>query len=532
MAVYNVSERVQAGNELSADVCVIGAGIAGLFAATRLAKSGKRIVVIESGGRTFDPKLHSLNEVDNAYNTYGGAEHGRFRGMGGTSRQWGGRLLPLTAHDIGDRPFVGLSAWPIDIQELNRYRSEIEGVFDIDGGSFEEEILDQIDKGRLIPRNDSDFVLRYPKWPDFKKCDVAHRLRAEIERFDNLDICLEATVAGFEFDTATGRLTEILAIDFENRQLRVKASEFLIAAGTIESTRLLLLFDTASQGRAFGGCRVLGRYFQDHLGTKVGELQISDRLLANRILGYKFIGSTRRSLHFEMKPVVQQAEQVASGFAHILMAVPETSPLNSAKKLLRGFQRGELAVDRQALLSVLREPTSVVRGAIWRYIGNQLYWPKNVSFSMHIWIEQLPHWENRITLSEKRDRLGVPMARIEWRKTDSDERTFQACMVRLDSYWKRNALAKCSSISWLPGARDGSVPLISHANDLFHPSGSTRMGLDPAESVVGPDLRTHHVQNLSVASASVFPTAGSANPTYTIIQLALRAADAITKRLA
>ena len=73
MAVYNVSERVQAGNELSADVCVIGAGIAGLFAATRLAKSGKRIVVIESGGRTFDPKLHSLNEVDNAYNTYGGA---------------------------------------------------------------------------------------------------------------------------------------------------------------------------------------------------------------------------------------------------------------------------------------------------------------------------------------------------------------------------------------------------------------------------------------------------------------------------
>jgi choline dehydrogenase-like flavoprotein len=57
------------------------------------------------------------------------------------------------------------------------------------------------------------------------------------------------------------------------------------------------------------------------------------------------------------------------------------------------------------------------------------------------------------------------------------------------------------------------------------------MGLDPSESVVGPDLRTHNVENLSVASASTFPTAGSANPTYTIIQLALRAADAISKRL-
>jgi choline dehydrogenase-like flavoprotein len=356
-------------------------------------------------------------------------------------------------------------------------------------------------------------------------------LDAEIKRAENLDICLEATVTGFDFDHVTGRLAAISVMDLGGRKRRIKSSEFLIAGGTIESTRLLLLLDAATEGRAFRGCRVLGRYFQDHLGAKVGELQLSDRRLANLILGYHFIGSTRRSLHFEMKAAVQQAEQVASGFAHVLMDVPESSHLHSLKKIFRRFQRGEFAVERQELLAICRDPISIARGAIWRYMLHQLHWPRDISLDLHVWIEQLPQWENRIALSEKRDRLGVPMARIEWRKTDSDERTFRACIARLDSYWKRSKLAECSRISWVPGARDGSVPVVNHATDRVHPSGSTLMGLDPTKSVVRPDLLTHSIKNLSVASASVFPSAGSANPTYTIIQLALRAADAITKRL-
>ena len=529
MALFTFSEWV--GNEFSADVCVIGAGIAGLFAATRIARSGKRILVIESGGRTFDPEVHRLNEVDDAFGSYTGAVNGRFRGLGGTSTRWAGRLLPLTAHDIGDRAYLGIPPWPIDILELNRYRSEIETVFEVDAGSFEEDILDQLDRRRLTPRGDPDFALRYPKWADFKNCNVAYQLRAEIEQGKNLDICLEATVTGFEFDTGTGRLMAISAASLSGRKLRIKAPEFLIAAGTIEATRLLLLLDLASKGRAFARCQVLGRNFQDHLGVQVGELRLSNRSLANRILGYHFIGSTRRSLHLEMRPSVQQSEQVASGFAQIIMGVPETSPLYAIKKIFRGFQRGEFALDQKDLLSFIRDPALMLEGAAWRFIRHQLHWPRNSTLGVHVWIEQLPHWENRITLSEKRDRFGVPMARIEWRKTDADERTLQACVARLDSYWKRNLLSQCSSISWLPGVRNASAPAIGHAVDVLHPSGSTQMGLDPSKSVVGPDLRTHSVRNVSVASASVFPTAGSANPTYTIIQLALRAADAITKRL-
>ncbi len=75
-------------------------------------------------------------------------------------------------------------------------------------------------------------------------------------------------------------------------------------------------------------------------------------------------------------------------------------------------------------------------------------------------------------------------------------------------------------------AADASSPIIDQAEACAHPSGSTRMGTDPAESVVGPDLRCHAIPNVAVASASVFPAAGSANPTFTIMKLALWLADA------
>ena len=58
-----------------------------------------------------------------------------------------------------------------------------------------------------------------------------------------------------------------------------------------------------------------------------------------------------------------------------------------------------------------------------------------------------------------------------------------------------------------------------------HASGTTRMGTDPAESVVGPDLRTHDLENLYVAGASTFVTIGATAPTFTIAALSLRLAE-------
>ncbi len=531
MSVRLLSELDEANFEASAQICVVGAGIAGLFAACRLAEKGYKVSVLESGGRKFDQQIHDLNEVEDAFGSYTGARNGRYRGLGGSSSHWGGRMLPLTTHDARARPYAAIDAWPFDIHELNVYRREIEQVFGIDDASFEEEALDLLDRQGVIPRGDPDIALRYPKWPTFRHCNVANVLRDRIEAAGNLEIWLGATACGFKMDRERGRLSGIVARDFFGRTICMHADEFVFAAGTIEVTRLLLHLDAACDGRAFEKCRVLGRYFQDHLNCSVGTLVPHNHKMTNVWFGYHFIAGTRRSLHMELTPQAQEAAGVASAFAQVLFDPAPDSALNVIKKALRGLQRGELDLSFRDGLRLAADFGVLLRTGYWRYVRRQLFLPSELHLNLSIWTEQVPNRQNKIALSDRKDRFGCPLVRVEWWPGEADERTFRACIARVRAYWERSGLNKICPIAWSPAALDEHHALLEGVTNLGHPAGSTRMGTDPVEAVVGPDLRCHHISNVTVASASVFPSPGSANPTYTIIQLALRAADAIALRL-
>jgi choline dehydrogenase-like flavoprotein len=190
-----------------------------------------------------------------------------------------------------------------------------------------------------------------------------------------------------------------------------------------------------------------------------------------------------------------------------------------------------MAVGPRDLVRLAADSATLMRGVYWRYVRSRHFWPADLRHTVNVWIEQLPNHANHIALSERCDAYGVPQARIEWQPTEADERTFRACIEHLKSYWARHDLQRIGTLDWVAGLNEGAVPVNSIATALLHPSGSTRMGMDPRDSVVDPHLRCHAVPNLSIASASAFPTAGSANPTLAILELALRAADAMTGRL-
>jgi choline dehydrogenase-like flavoprotein len=149
---------------------------------------------------------------------------------------------------------------------------------------------------------------------------------------------------------------------------------------------------------------------------------------------------------------------------------------------------------------------------------------------VQIAIEQRPSWQNQIRLASERDALGVPKAELYWLPRDEDERTFETTAARLRSYWSRIGLDARCPLTWLVGGEGQPERYVDRADAYAHPSGSSRMGTDPATSVVGPDLVCHAIPNLSVASAAVFPSSGSANPTFTILQLALRHADSLLRK--
>jgi choline dehydrogenase-like flavoprotein len=159
----------------------------------------------------------------------------------------------------------------------------------------------------------------------------------------------------------------------------------------------------------------------------------------------------------------------------------------------------------------------------------QNYWPPNVGLHIFIRIEQLPQWHNRISLSDQKGALQLPKLKLEWHRTDADERIFRVMVEKIDRYWKAH-LSQVCDLHWRPEILNSELGMAGLSMDLAHPAGTTRMGTNPSDSVVDPHLRVHRIPNLSIASASVFPSAGSANPTLTVMYLAMRAADALAKQ--
>jgi choline dehydrogenase-like flavoprotein len=521
------SERV---TPVSASVCVMGAGIAGLVAATRLAREkNRRVVVVESGLRKLEPALDALNQIEIPQARYQRALN-RFRGLGGNSHLWDGKLLPLARHDAAARPYLDLPGWPFDIAELDRYLPEIESLLGVDQLSYEEEVSDRLDPASLLPRQRDELVLRWAKRLAPANQNLATLFRREIESLDNLEIWLGATAARFDFDPLSGKVNTLTAVNHAGQKLAVTAGQYLIAAGTLESTRLLLLADRQSQGALSREGQALGRYFNDHLGLDAGILRPADHAATNRMLNDRSILGSQRHLHFELSGEVQEKYGVGSAYLDAGAELPESSALLKAKKVAQSLKRCRLDFGMADIQELLADSPSLLHTAQWQWLRQQKYWPKNATIKLKLWAEQTPQWQNRVSLSHQHDALGMPVLKLEWDKSGLEEKTLRTAIETMDRYWKRH-LASTFRIEWNPQVLDGTSRLVDLTRDLAHPAGSTRMGLSPADSVVNADLRVHQIPNVRVASASVFPASGSANPTLTILQLALRAADAIKKDL-
>jgi choline dehydrogenase-like flavoprotein len=154
-----------------------------------------------------------------------------------------------------------------------------------------------------------------------------------------------------------------------------------------------------------------------------------------------------------------------------------------------------------------------------------MYFSPAIDLFIDARIEQTPNSRSRLTLSGRRDELGAPMLRMEWRKSALDRHSLRSVLLRARRFWRSTGLDAASPVKW--SADPDRDDLIDETVDTRHPAGTARMGFDPRASVVNPRLACHAVPNIFVASAAVFPSSGSANPTLTIMQIACRAAESV-----
>jgi choline dehydrogenase-like flavoprotein len=143
--------------------------------------------------------------------------------------------------------------------------------------------------------------------------------------------------------------------------------------------------------------------------------------------------------------------------------------------------------------------------------------------------EQLPNPDSRVVLVEERDALGMPRIRLDWRLTGQDKRSLRGAHEVLAREFGRTGIGRIQLLEWL---QDPSDTWSEELAGGFHPMGTTRMADDPRQGVVDRQCRVHGMANLYVTGSSVFPTAGTANPTLTIVALALRLAEHLKTELA
>jgi choline dehydrogenase-like flavoprotein len=142
--------------------------------------------------------------------------------------------------------------------------------------------------------------------------------------------------------------------------------------------------------------------------------------------------------------------------------------------------------------------------------------------SLYFRAEQAPDLANRVMLGERRDALGMPQSRLEWQIRPFDAASITGWFALLQRDFEERGMGEVipPPDNWQDGIIGGP-----------HHMGTTRMSADPRRGVVDADCRVHSVDNLYIAGSSVFATSGHANPSFTLIALALRLADTLRKRL-
>ena len=149
----------------------------------------------------------------------------------------------------------------------------------------------------------------------------------------------------------------------------------VVAAGAIESTRLLLLLDAQHDNRVFAPQDLLGRYFYDHLLTVVASVSPTNPNILNETFGLRFSGSGMRDMRIEPSPALRRRLKLPGAFAHITAPAAGKSGFAALRAIYRSLQ-GKSPVTGGAIRSLSRDMRWLFKAVWWRFAKNRLLYPR------------------------------------------------------------------------------------------------------------------------------------------------------------
>jgi len=527
--------------EIETDVCIVGSGPAGMTIAGEFVNSGVRVCLLDAGGNhaeTDSPGLcagsvHSPDGYDMNV-----LREGRARQFGGAANLWSHRLhkgreafvrcVPLDAIDFERRAWVPESGWPFSRQDLEPFYERARRIFGIAGGE-----ASGSENGGRRPwaAGEVEAIVSH--------LGAARRFQEDIKRTladaPNVQVLLHADLRRLTLDPLSRAVLSAEVESSPGRKTTITARQFVLAAGGLENPRILLLND-AQQGGGLGNQHdLVGRYFMDHPSIMLGTLVPSSSSLfetsgffdQHTVGGRSVMGLLRiREEVMRREEMLNMCGVLVPRFKDLRSIFPtfwrriageakRTVRRNLKSLYLRFFPRP--GIDAKAPPGSLLDNCYDDDCTGWSRISRK--GRRFATFSIRSLVEQVPDAANRVTLDEKRDPFGQQKVKLAWHWNEADLRSIRRAQAIFAHEFAAAGLGQ-----FMPAA-ECAGPIRRAFSSPHHFMGTTRMHRDERHGVVNQDCQVHGIPNLFISGSSVFPTGGFANPTLTIVSLALRLAD-------
>lgn len=497
-----------AESQLQAQTCIVGTGMGALSVARVLIETGVDVLLIEAGPVTATRREPSAIEVENVGSSFR-LHTSRGLEAGGGTALWHGICAQLDDIDFQKRAWVPHSGWPVSSNELAPYYRKAWKL--LCGGDRS---------------SDPGVAAGLAQQPE-----VADKLRSKVYQFlsppfrgkdlllnwcrQGRTRCVVHAVALKLVQDEAGRAQQLIVGSGE-RTFSVKADMFIVAAGALETPRLLLNSQTGFESGPGKNLWWLGRNLMDHPAAYLSQVVYHEPIAGHLFSGFDIGNGVKALPGYIIKNEEQHKHRLPNQAIFIRPGLDERKVPNPDLMSFLGI-RGIRDLQWSHLKSLLSH-----RYVRWRVAHQRFQLDCRTRYGdLFFMTEQLPNPESRVDLStQKRDRYGYPVARIDWQLSGEDVesfgRTLDLVMGSMGRHPRIKSIRKDKAEDWLDS-------LTSAAHHL----GTARMGRSPADGVVDVNLKVFGTKNVWVCDGSVFPTAGSVNPSLTICALGHRLADHI-----
>lgn len=511
--MYTDARTLADGTLIEGDLCIVGAGAAGISMALEWIGSPYTLILLEGGGFDYKPQMQALyagKSIGAPYQVP--LEIARLHFFGGTTGHWAGWCAPMDPIDFKKRDWVPYSGWPFQKEHLDpfyaRAHSYVElGPYEYDVAHYEA----QDPTRKQLPFDEEKVWTKM--WQFSPPTRFGTRYRETIVNAENLHLYTYANVTEIEANEAGQAVAGLRAQTIDGKSHRVRARYYVLACGSIQNARILLASNRQVSPGLGNDHDLVGRFFMEHfeMGGAQLILENPDPML---MYALRFGGKRSPTGELALTEQVQRQHRMLNGTASLR---PGTFPEEMTSFFLRFSERqSRNSSQADGQQQQRRQWRSAPSGA-------------RRDYQLQTRAEQAPNPDSRVVLSNEKDALGMPLADLHWKLSELDKRSMRTFFEIVAHEFGRTGVGRVQILDWLL-EDDTSWP--SFLSGGFHHMGTTRMHVDARQGVVDTNCKVHTVDNLYVAGAAVFPTSGAPNPTLTLIALTLRLSDHLKQKVA